>query len=112
HGKGELPRAHVAKRRLFETAGGGSVFLDEIGEIPLELQPALLRAIEEKEVRPVGSSQYRPIDVRIIAATNQPLEEMVAAGKFRRDLFYRINVVAVRVPALRERKDDIPVLVQ
>jgi DNA-binding NtrC family response regulator len=112
HEKGAFTGAHAAKRGLFETAGGGTVFLDEIGEIPLELQPALLRAIEEKEVRPVGSTQYRPVDVRIIAATNQPLEEMVAAGKFRRDLFYRLNVVAVRVPALRERKDDIPLLVQ
>jgi DNA-binding NtrC family response regulator len=112
HEKGAFTGAHAARRGLFETAGGGTVFLDEIGEIPLELQPALLRAIEEKEVRPVGSTQYRPVDVRIIAATNQPLEEMVAAGKFRRDLFYRLNVVAVRVPPLRERKDDIPLLVQ
>jgi two-component system response regulator HydG len=112
HEKGAFTGAHAARRGLFETAGGGTVFLDEIGEIPLELQPALLRAIEEKEVRPVGSTQYRPVDVRIIAATNQPLEEMVGAGKFRRDLFYRLNVVAVRVPPLRERKDDIPLLVQ
>jgi two-component system response regulator HydG len=112
HEKGAFTGAHAARRGLFETAGGGTVFLDEIGEIPLELQPALLRAIEEKEVRPVGSTQYRPVDVRIIAATNQPLEEMVAAGRFRRDLFYRLNVVAVRVPPLRERKDDIPLLVQ
>jgi two-component system response regulator HydG len=112
HDKGAFTGAHAAKRGLFETAGGGTVFLDEIGEIPLELQPALLRAIEEKEVRPVGSTQYRPVDVRIIAATNRPLEEMVAAGKFRRDLYYRLNVVAVRVPPLRERKDDIPLLVQ
>ncbi len=112
HEKGAFTGAHAARRGLFETAGGGTVFLDEIGEIPLELQPALLRAIEEKEVRPVGSTQYRPVDVRIIAATNQPLEEMVVAGKFRRDLFYRLNVVAVRVPPLRERKDDIPLLVQ
>jgi two-component system response regulator HydG len=112
HEKGAFTGAHAARRGLFETAGGGTVFLDEIGEIPLELQSALLRAIEEKEVRPVGATQYRPVDVRIIAATNQPLEEMVAAGRFRRDLFYRINVVAVRVPPLRERKDDIPLLVQ
>jgi transcriptional regulator with PAS, ATPase and Fis domain len=112
HEKGAFTGAHMAKRGLFETAGGGTVFLDEIGEIPLELQPALLRAIEEKEIRPVGSTRYRPVDVRIIAATNRPLEEMVAQGKFRRDLFYRINVVAVRVPPLRERKDDIPVLVR
>ncbi len=112
HEKGAFTGAHAARRGLFETAHGGTVFLDEIGEIPLALQPALLRAIEEKEVRPVGSTQYRPVDVRIIAATNQPLEEMVNAGKFRRDLFYRLNVVAVRVPPLRERKDDIPLLVQ
>jgi DNA-binding NtrC family response regulator len=112
HEKGAFTGAHASRRGLFETANGGTVFLDEIGEIPIELQPALLRAIEEKEVRPVGSTQYRPVDVRIIAATNQPLEEMVAGGKFRRDLFYRLNVVAVRVPPLRERKDDIPLLVQ
>jgi transcriptional regulator with PAS, ATPase and Fis domain len=112
HEKGSFTGAHMAKRGLFETAGGGTVFLDEIGEIPLELQPALLRAIEEKEVRPVGAVKYRPVDVRIIAATNQPLEEMVAAGRFRRDLFYRLNVVALRIPPLRERKDDIPLLVR
>ncbi|MBI3858197.1 MAG: sigma-54-dependent Fis family transcriptional regulator [Planctomycetes bacterium] len=112
HEKGAFTGAHVARRGLFETATGGTVFLDEIGEIPLELQPALLRAIEEKQVRPVGSAQYRPVDVRIIAATNQPLEEMVAGGRFRRDLFYRLNVVSVKVPPLRERKDDIPLLVQ
>jgi len=112
HEKGAFTGAHAARRGLFETATGGTVFLDEIGEIPLELQPALLRAIEEKEVRPVGATQYRPVDVRIIAATNQPLEEMVGSGKFRRDLFYRLNVVAIRVPPLRERKDDIPLLVQ
>ena len=112
HEKGSFTGAHAAKRGLFETAGGGTVFLDEIGEIPLELQPALLRAIEEKEVRPVGATAYRPVDVRIIAATNRPLEEMVAAGKFRRDLYYRLNVVAIRVPPLRERKDDIPLLVR
>jgi DNA-binding NtrC family response regulator len=112
HERGAFTGAHAAKRGLFETAGGGSVFLDEIGEIPLELQPALLRAIEEKEVRPVGATKYRPVDVRIIAATNRPLEEMVAQGNFRRDLFYRLNVVAVRVPPLRERKDDVPLLVR
>jgi DNA-binding NtrC family response regulator len=112
HEKGSFTGAHAARRGLFETAGGGTVFLDEIGEIPLELQPALLRAIEEKEVRPVGATTYRPVDVRIIAATNRPLEEMVAEGKFRRDLYYRLNVVAIRVPPLRERKDDVPLLVR
>jgi two-component system response regulator HydG len=112
HEKGAFTGAHAAKRGLFETAAGGSIFLDEIGEISLELQPALLRAIEEKEVRPVGGTKYRPVDVRIIAATNRPLDEMVIEGKFRRDLFYRLNVVAVRVPPLRERKDDVPLLVR
>ncbi len=111
HEKGAFTGAHARKTGLFEEAAGGTLFLDEIGEIPLELQASLLRAIEAKEIRPVGSTKARPVDVRIIAATNRPLEEMVAEGRFRRDLYYRLNVVTIRVPPLRERKDDVPALV-
>ncbi len=110
HEKGAFTGAHARKPGLFQTASGGTAFLDEVGEIPLELQPALLRAIEEKEIRPVGATGYRAVDVRIIAATNRPLEEMVAQGCFRRDLYYRLNVVTIHLPPLRDRKDDIPLL--
>ncbi len=112
HEKGAFTGAHARKAGLLEIASGGTAFFDEIAEIPLELQPVLLRAIEEKKVRPVGSTEYKPVDVRIIAATNRLLEEMVDSGRFRRDLFYRLNVVTIRVPPLRERKDDIPLLVE
>jgi len=111
HEKGAFTGAGERKAGLFEAAAGGTLFLDEVGEIPLDLQPALLRAIEEKEIRPVGATSTRKVDVRIVAATNRPLEEMSAQGSFRRDLYYRLNVVAIRVPPLRERKDDIPLLV-
>ena len=112
HEKGAFTGAHARKAGLFEVASGGTVFLDEIGEIPLELQAALLRVIEQKEIRPLGATGYRPVDVRIIAATNRSLDDMVAQGKFRQDLFYRLNVVTVPVPPLRERRDDIPFLVE
>ena len=111
HEKGAFTGAHARKTGLFEVAAGGTVFLDEVGELPLELQATLLRVIQDKKVRPVGSTEYRPVDVRIVAATNRPLQEMVEQGKFRRDLYYRLNVVAIGVPALRSRKDDIPLLV-
>jgi DNA-binding NtrC family response regulator len=110
HEKGAFTGAHERKTGLFEVADGGTVFLDEVGEIPLDLQPALLRVLEEKEIRPLGSTATRAVDVRILAATNRPLETMVAEGTFRRDLFYRLNVVAIRVPPLRERKGDIALL--
>ncbi len=110
HEKGAFTGAHARKAGLFEIASGGTAFLDEIAEIPLELQAVLLRAIEEKKVRPVGATEYKSVDVRIVAATNRPLEELVDQGQFRRDLFYRVNVVTIRVPPLRERKDDIPLL--
>jgi DNA-binding NtrC family response regulator len=110
HEKGAFTGAVERKAGLFEVAEGGTVFLDEVGEIPLEIQPTLLRAIEEKEIRPVGATGHRKVDVRIVAASNRPLEAMVADGRFRRDLFYRLNVIAIRVPPLRERKDDLPIL--
>jgi DNA-binding NtrC family response regulator len=111
HERGAFTGAHARKAGLFEIGSGGTVFLDEVGEIPLELQPALLRAIETKEVRPVGATEYRAVDVRIIAATNRPLEKMVADNRFRRDLYYRLNTVTLAVPPLRDRRDDIPLLV-
>ena len=110
HERGAFTGAHSRKAGLFEIASGGTVFLDEVGEIPLELQPALLRAIESKEIRPVGATAYRTVDVRILAATNRPLDRMVAEGRFRRDLFYRLNTVTVPIPPLRQRRDDIPLL--
>jgi DNA-binding NtrC family response regulator len=112
HEKGSFTGAHARKAGLFEIASGGTAFLDEIGELPLEFQASLLRVLEEKKIRPVGATAYKDVDVRIVAATNRPLEEMVVAGQFRRDLYYRLNVVSIQVPSLRERKDDIPLLVQ
>ena len=91
-------------------AQGGTVFLDEIAELPIDLQSKLLRAIQEKEIRPVGSTKSMPINVRILAATNRDLEIAVQDGKFRKDLFFRLNVVTLRIPPLRERKQDIPLL--
>jgi two-component system response regulator HydG len=95
---------------LLATADGGTVFLDEIGELPLDLQAKLLRALQEKEIRPVGSTQRVPIRARILAATNRDLAAMVEQGKFRKDLFFRLNVVNVKLPSLRERRSDISLL--
>ena len=86
------------------------MFLDEVGELPTDLQAKLLRAIQEKEIRPVGSTRHIPINVRILAATNRDLEEGVSQGTFRRDLYYRLNVLSLRIPSLRERRQDIPIL--
>ncbi|WP_295540779.1 sigma-54 dependent transcriptional regulator [uncultured Thiohalocapsa sp.] len=111
HVKGAFTGAHQSREGLFSFAHGGSLFLDEIGELPLGMQAKLLRVLEEKTIRPVGGNQETPVDVRIIAATNRDLASEVQAGRFREDLFYRLNVVSVRLPALRERVDDMPDLI-
>jgi two-component system response regulator HydG len=108
--KGAFTGAMQAKEGLLAMAEGGTVFLDEIGELPVDLQAKLLRAIQEKEIRQVGSTKRTIINVRILAATNRDLEVAVAQGTFRRDLYFRLNVLNLRIPALRERRQDIPVL--
>ncbi len=110
HTKGAFTGAQHAKDGLLTIADGGTVFLDEVGELPIDLQAKLLRAIQEKEIRPVGGTKQIPINVRILAATNRDLEEGVAEGTFRRDLYYRLNVLSLRIPSLRERRQDIPIL--
>jgi DNA-binding NtrC family response regulator len=111
HVKGSFTGANQSKDGLLAIAEGGTVFLDEIGELAIDLQSKLLRAIQEKEIRPVGSTKRIPINVRVLAATNRDLEQSVSQGTFRRDLYFRLNVLTLRLPPLRERKDDIPVLI-
>jgi two-component system response regulator AtoC len=108
--KGAFTGALKSRTGLFQSADGGTIFLDEIGELPLEMQAKLLRVLQEKEVRPVGSNVRTKVDVRVIAATNRDLETEYRNGTFRKDLYFRLNVVTVHVPALRERRSDIPTL--
>ena len=108
HLKGSFTSAIADKKGVFEQANGGTIFLDEVGNLPYEVQKQLLRALQEKKVRPVGAASDISVDVRIIVATNEDLEHAIANGRFREDLYYRLNEFSITVPPLRERKDDIP----
>lgn len=110
HKKGSFSGAHADKPGLFQAAHGGTLFLDEVAELPLQMQVKLLRAIQEKSIRPVGSATEVPVDVRILSATHKDLGDLVEDGRFRHDLYYRINVIELRVPPLRERRSDLPQL--
>ena len=109
--KGSFTGAYTSKKGKFELANGGTIFLDEIGDMPLALQPKILRVIQDKEIERLGSEKTIKVDVRIISATNKDLRELVAQGHFREDLYYRLNVLPIHIPPLRERKEDIPILV-
>ena len=110
--RGAFTGAHVTKRGLFEQAQGGTLFLDEIGDMGLGLQGKLLRVLQDREIRPVGGNTSVKVDVRIVAATNRDLRAEIEAGRFRRDLFYRLNVIPIVIPPLRERPEDIAVLAE
>jgi len=112
HEKGAFTGATQRRMGRFESANGGTIFLDEIGDLPAEIQIALLRVLQEREIERVGSSRAIPVDVRVVAATHRDLDALVAEGKFRQDLLYRLNVVPIQMPPLRERVADIPLLVE
>ncbi|MBW8312740.1 MAG: sigma-54 dependent transcriptional regulator [Rhizobium sp.] len=112
HKKGSFTGAHADKEGLFQAANGGTLFLDEVAELPLHMQVKLLRVIQEKSVRPVGAQAELPVDVRILSATHKNLAKLVEDGKFRQDLYYRINVIELAVPPLRQRREDIPVIAE
>jgi DNA-binding NtrC family response regulator len=112
HEKGSFSGAYQRKIGLFESADGGTLFLDEIGELPMELQVKLLRALEQREIRRLGSVSNKPVDVRVVAATNKDLKENVQDGLFREDLYYRLSIIDINLPYLRDRKEDIPQLVE
>ena len=112
HLKGAFSGATESKKGLVEIADGGTAFFDEIGDMPMEMQVKLLRVVQEQELRAVGSTQWRKVDIRIIAATHRDLKAEVAAGRFRQDLYYRLNVFTIHLPPLRQRKEDIPILVE
>jgi two-component system response regulator PilR (NtrC family) len=112
HRKGSFTGAVTDKDGLFKAADGGTLFLDEVGDLPLSMQVKLLRAIQEKSIRPVGSQSEIKVDVRILSATHKSLQDLVAQGKFRQDLYYRLNVIELHIPALRERTEDIPLLAE
>src|SRR5712692_496172 len=109
--KGAFTGAQHSKQGLFEAAGDGTLFLDEIGDLPVDLQAKLLRALQEREIKPVGSNERVGIRARVIAATNRDLEEAIRTGAFRQDLYFRLNVVQIKLPPLRDRRSDIPLLV-
>src|SRR5690606_3723321 len=112
HERGAFTGAQATRIGAFELAQGGTIFLDEIGELPLDVQPKLLRVLESREIRRVGGARTVPLDVRVVAATNRDLRKEVNAGTFRTDLFYRLNIIRILVPPLRERREDVPLLIE